>query len=207
MAGPGGDGDTGPQNNKAVTPARHYLSLTPLTKLELPYHPSYNNLESDHSITLSQFLDSLFDEILGIDLDVSSHECGQWTEKSVQMPPPPADGSDVNDTISVPIAVDQRTKTIHDAVWLARRSTHQEDHVKYSELDALLSHNHSHNEAVYTPSVFHGNELLVWDAENLQAAINSGKYSKDFGNVEMASMSHSGILEKDGYKHLPSNHR
>jgi hypothetical protein len=151
---------------------------------------------------LTQFLDGLFDEILGIDFDVSSHECGQWTEESVQMPPPPADDSDVNNTVSVPIAVDQRTKTMHDAVWLARRSTHQEHRVKYSELDALLSHNHSHNEAAYTPSVYHGNELLTWGAEHLRAAMNSGKYSHDLGNVEMASMFPSGVLERDRYDHF-----
>jgi hypothetical protein len=167
---------------------RQYLSLKRLTKLELPHHPAFEKtIASDHSTSLVQFFDSLFTEVQHIDFDQGFKDHGQWKPRDGTVTMPPLVSS--RDTIAVPVSVDKRTKSMNNANWLARRSTHSDTHVKFGELGELLCHDHSRNEAVYTPSVYDANELLSWDEEELLKALRQSSDKDKITNVEMSSRS------------------
>ncbi|RMZ73952.1 Zn(II)2Cys6 transcription factor [Pyrenophora seminiperda CCB06] len=164
--------------------ARQYLVLTNVKKLELPYHSSYDNAASDHSVSLVQFLNSLFAEVQKINFDEDSKACGTWSPKSghVMMPPLEDTGSG---EVAVPISVEKRTKTVNRANWAVRTSYHSDAHVKFSELGELLAEDHSCNEALYTPSILDAVELLRWGKEDLAKALSESNHREEIHKVEM----------------------
>ena len=165
-------------------PARKYLTLGPLKKLDLPHHPSYDNASSDHHVTLAQFLDNILNEVQRINFDEGFEKRGTWSPDNghVMMPPLNATGS--SDMVPVPVSVEKRIKDLNQASWMARTSIHSNAHVKFSELGDLLAKDHSRNEAAYTPSVFDAVELLRWDPEEASRAVN---HHKEVHSVEMFS--------------------
>jgi hypothetical protein len=172
---------------------RQYLSLKRLTKVELPHHPSFEmTVASDHSTSLVQFFNELFTEVQQIDLDQGFKERGKWSPKDGIVTMPPLVSSKDSDSklpIPVPVSVDKRIKAMNNANWLARRSAHSDAHVKLSELGELLCHDHSRNEAVYTPSVYDANELLCWDQDHLLEALRESTHGDKINSVEMSSTS------------------
>ena len=165
-------------------PARKYLTLGPLKKLDLPHHPSYDNASSDHHVTLAQFLDNILNEVQRINFDEGFEKRGTWSPDNghVMMPPLNATGS--SDMVPVPVSVEKRIKCLNQASWMARTSTHSNDHVKFSELGDLLAKDHSRNEAAYTPSVFDAVELLRWDPEE---ALRTVSHHEGIHSVEIFS--------------------
>ncbi|EUC35415.1 hypothetical protein COCCADRAFT_90863 [Bipolaris zeicola 26-R-13] len=165
---------------------RRYLGLKRLEKLDLPYHPLYENAASDHRTSLVEFFNSLFTEIEQVDFDKDPKECGIWSPqtRSVMMSPLNATGD--SKELPVPISVKKRILTINQERWLARTSTHSDSHVKFSELAHLLAREHSRNEYVYTPSVFDAVELLTWGREDLLTALRASTHGERIHNVEMS---------------------
>lgn len=188
----GQDTDTNdkPSNTNSTTTAalkRQYLNLKPLKKLDLPYHPAYDNAASDHNVSLVQFLDNLFSEVRGIDFDEGFENRGTWSPESGHVMMPPLNATESNDAIPVPVSVEKRVKDLNQAKWAVRTSTHSDAHVNFSELGDLLAKDHSHNEAIYTPSVFDAVELLKWDHEELLKAVQQSGHREEIHNVEMFS--------------------
>ncbi|EMD90935.1 hypothetical protein COCC4DRAFT_60247 [Bipolaris maydis ATCC 48331] len=166
--------------------ARRYLCLKRLEKLDLPYHPLYENAASDHRTSLVEFLNSLFTEIDQVDFDKDPKECGIWSPQNGSVLMPPLNATGDNKELPAPISVKKRILTINQERWLARTSIHSDSHVKFSELAHLLAREHSRNECVYTPSVFDAVELLTWDREDLLTALRASKYRESIHNVEMS---------------------
>lgn len=94
--------------------------------------------------------------------------------------------NEINTTKPVPVSVDLRVKVTNKMAWITRRSYHLESDVKYSELDDLLSQDHSRNEARYTPSVYDANELLTWSHEDLEKAVNELNRDGRIQSIEMS---------------------
>ena len=88
----------------------------------------------------------------------------------------------------VPVSVNQRVKVMNNSTWLTRTSYHLDSDVKYAELDALLSQDHSLNEARYTPSVLDAIELLKWAPEDLRTAVDALSQEHRIERVQMCSM-------------------
>ncbi|CAG5183425.1 uncharacterized protein ALTATR162_LOCUS10574 [Alternaria atra] len=186
----GQDADTNakPSNTNSTTTAAlksQYLNLKPLKKLDLPYHPTYDNAASDHNVSFVQFLDNLFSEVRGIDFDEGFENRGTWSPESGHVMMPPLNATESNDAIPVPVSVEKRVKDLNQAKWAVRTSTHSDTHVNFSELGDLLAKDHGRNEAIYTPSVFDAVELLKWDHEELLKAVQQSGHREEIHNVEM----------------------
>ncbi|KAI4928861.1 hypothetical protein J4E85_005483 [Alternaria conjuncta] len=164
-------------------PARKYLTLGPLKKLDLPHHPSYDNVSSDHHVTLAQFLDDILNEVQGINFDEGFEKRGTWSPDNGHVMMPPLNATGNSDMVTVPVSVEKRIKDLNQASWMARTSTHSNAHVRFSELGDLLAKDHSRNEAAYTPSVFDAVELLRWDPEEALRALPIDYAS--FGDVKI----------------------
>lgn len=185
----GVSGSSTATNTTASSSTRRYLDLKRLEKLDLPYHPSYENTATEHRISLVAFLNSLFAEVEQVSFDENAKECGVWTSEkgSVMMPPLNTGSSTSAEPIPVPVSAKKRIITLHQGRWLARTSTHSDAHVEFEELGHLLAREHSRNEAAYTPSVFDAVELLAWSREDLQRALQESEYRETIHGVEMSS--------------------
>ena len=180
---------------------RQYLSLQRLALSELPPHPEFSALHNENRPSLPRFLNIILAEVDKIDFDKGWISHGKWHPDSthVHMPVGTTEGTtqtgakaasadnDKGTTKPVPISVHQRVRVIDKATWLARTSCHLESDVTYTELDELLSQDHSRNEARYTPSVYDANELLTWSPQDLEKAL--GALHRDYGtqSVQMSS--------------------
>ena len=181
--------DTDPTPGNTTTsptsgPARKYLTLKPLKKLDLPHHPSHDNASSDHHVTLAQFLDDILNEVQGINFDEGFEKRGTWSPDNGHVMMPPLNATGNSDMVTVPVSVEKRIKDLNQASWMARTSTHSNAHVRFSELGDLLAKDHSRNEAAYTPSVFDAVELLRWDPEEALRAVS---HHEGIHSVEMFS--------------------
>jgi hypothetical protein len=168
-------------------PARQYLNLKPLKKLDLPHHPSYDNASSDHNVNLVQFLDNLFSEVQRIDFDEGVEKRGIWSPKNGHVMMPPLNIMESSDANPVPVSVEKRIKDVNQASWSGRTSFHSDVHVKFSELSDLLAKDHSRNEAAYTPSVFDAVELLRWNDGELLNALQQSAHQQKIHSAEMFS--------------------
>jgi len=184
--------DSGAIATVGISPARQYLELDNLKKLELPHHPSYSNVASDHSIGLVQFLNNLFTEVQKINFDEGFKACGTWSPKNGHVMMPPL-GDTGGSEVAVPISVEKRTKTVHRASWALRTSYHSDAHVRFSELGELLAEDHSRNESLYTPSILDAVELLRWGKEDLAKALSESDHLEAIHNVDMFSKSGSSL--------------
>jgi hypothetical protein len=121
---------------------RVYLTLKPLTLLEVPPHPDFEDDASEH-IELEKFLNKVFQEaaVVGFDEGWKSHGRVDPTlenDSKVDMPSYPnttGDGTRRN----IPTNVERRSKRINNKIWLARRSHHHRHDVYDTELDKLLA--------------------------------------------------------------------
>ena len=179
--------DSGAITTVGTSPARQYLGLDHLKKLELPPHPSYNNVASDHSVSLVQFLNNLFTEVQEINFDEDFKACGSWSPKGGHVTMPPLGDTEVGSEAAVPISVEKRTKAVNGASWALRTSHHSDAHVKFSELAELLAKDHSRNESLYTPSILDAVELLRWGKEDLAKALSESHHWEAIHNVDMFS--------------------
>jgi hypothetical protein len=151
---------------------RQYLCLKSLTKYDIPV-PKEHAWEGspDSTPTLSQFIIDLFAEVESEDFEAEfknkeTIDCG-----NAQITPLASeDGSASGIFTTIEIKVDQRVKKIKKGNWVARRSLHREADIKLAELENLIIHDHSRNEAKYTPDIYDTNELLRWNREELQKA-------------------------------------
>lgn len=183
--------NAGPDTVSSPTASRRrYLGLSRLSRHELPPHTDFSDVESDHKITLVQFLNDVFREIQREDFNTGFQEKGSKSTEDgfVNMPqlPPVQASATSGQSRKVDLKVDQRIKETPEGNWLARRSLHYESDVKLSELDDLISLNHSQNEANYTPDLYDANELLKWDHDELQKAASNSKHAHNFGSIEMS---------------------
>ena len=184
--------------------ARQYLTLKRLSINELPPHPELTALHVGHKTTLIQFLDNLLTEIEDVDFDSGFTSHGKWhpdginvempmavDQDSTNMSQGPLDSATAHNhaTKSVSISVNQKVKKQGKDIWCARTSHHFERDVKYSELDNLLSRDHSRNEARYTPSVYDANELLTWNAQSIDEAISKLGQKHHLQDVQLSSKS------------------
>jgi hypothetical protein len=185
--------DAGDHVRSGTASVRQYLNLRRLTRIELPHHPSFvKTVASNHSTSLAGFFNDLFTEVQQINFDQGFIERGKWKPKDGSITMPPLDFSKDSDSkvpISVPVSVDKRIKPMNNANWLARTSKHSDAHVTLPELGELLCHEHSRNEAVYTPSVYDANELLSWDEADLLKALRESNHGDKINSVEMSSTS------------------
>lgn len=146
---------------------RTYLDLTPLCLHELPPHGEINQYKGDQGPTLVHFLTSVLTEASCVDLDDET-----WS---------------IHGKFDGPVQVEQRVKGEGSSAFLARRSYHREDDVRYEELDAVLARDHCRKEADYDPSVFDGNVLLRWSEEELLSDVQQLKPDWKASNVQMSS--------------------
>ncbi|KAF2854649.1 hypothetical protein T440DRAFT_416083 [Plenodomus tracheiphilus IPT5] len=184
MAGPTVD-----QRRDAGIP--QYLNLNRLSLSQLPAHPEFPASHRASSVSLSQFLNNLIAEVGRVKLneDVTSH--GSWSPKDTEsklcpyirmpslseslllgsVPETVRTQSTQLETISVPIEVRKWVKRMNNSAWLGRSSLHLGTQVRYEELDELLSRDHGHKEARYTPNLYDTNEILVWNPKDLEKAV------------------------------------
>jgi hypothetical protein len=151
---------------------RPYLYLKSLTKCDIPApkeHPWEGS--ADSTPTLSQFIIDLFAEVKSEDFEAEFTNKGTIDCGNVQITPfASEDGSAPGAPTTIEIKVDQRVKKTKKGNWVARRSLHREADIKLAELENLIFHDHSRNEAKYTPDIYDTNELLRWSHEDLQEA-------------------------------------
>ncbi|KAH7391776.1 hypothetical protein BKA66DRAFT_26427 [Pyrenochaeta sp. MPI-SDFR-AT-0127] len=163
-----------------------YLTLDRLNINDLPPHSDIPIPRKGNTTSLSQFLNNIILEASKIDFDEGFTSHGKWHPAGMNVAMPvltnvgPAEPGPKSIALAatvqtitkpVPVSVDLRVKVMNKVAWVARRSYHLDSDVKYSELDNLLSQDHSRNEARYTPSVYDANELLAWSAEDLDKAV------------------------------------
>ena len=163
---------------------RQYLSLEALCLHELPPHQDLGPHQSSQS--LAGFLQDVLAEAYAVDFDGNEWvQCRKYPSSgsiSVVMP-----GATSAQDKSIRIEVDKRVKGSTSSAFLARRSFHQEVELDYVELDAALSQDHCAIEAKYDPSIFDGNRLLEWSAEDLQKAVQDIKPEWRVQRVQMSS--------------------
>jgi hypothetical protein len=161
---------------------RRYLSLQRLHLDELPYHPDLS-APSPSSPDLSVFLRAVFTEACAEDFESGFVALGKWSPSQGRVRIPALGGGEAD----VPVEVEQRKKTKGKELWFARRSTHEESHVGYAELDRVLTTDHSWYEYLYTPDVYDGNLLLQWDPRDLEEAASRFQADLTVRDVEMRS--------------------
>lgn len=180
-----------PTANREVHPQpRQYLSLQRLSVKELPPHPELSALYNETNETntsLPQFLNTIIAEVDKVDFDKGWTSHGKWHPDGTHVQMPALPNAEDYTTKPVPISVHQRVRVTDKATWLARTSYHLETDVKYSELDNLLSQDHSRNEARYTPSVYDANELLAWSPQDLEKAVAALSRDYNTQSVQMSS--------------------
>jgi hypothetical protein len=171
------------------SPTRQYLELRPLCLHELPPHVETTGGSAIRGPTLASFLKAALTEAYQNDFD--SHAWisgGQYPpEDRLEVIMPPLSTGESDPEICVPVQVEKRAKGNTSSAWLARRSYHHVRSVAYSELDLLLAQDHCRKEAQYTPSVFDANELLKWDAKDLQKAVEELNPDWRIATVQMSS--------------------
>ncbi|CAO2648904.1 Nn.00g098530.m01.CDS01 [Neocucurbitaria sp. VM-36] len=180
---------------------RQYLSLQRLDINQLPSHPEFPAPQNENRTSLVQFLNLILAEVAKVDFDRGWISHGKWQpdntgvlmplrpiEDAVKPAMSPTAMKDTGKGITklVPISVERRLRTTDRATWLTRTSFHLETDVKYSELDDLLSHEHSRNEARYTPSVYDANELLTWSPQDLEKAVVDLHHGYNVQGVQMS---------------------
>lgn len=178
---------------------RPIFSATPLDIARLPPHPDLPTSTTNTKGSLADFLNVVLKEVAETDFDsgwkVHKQEW-QPSEPPVHLPEfpgrsvsTPNSQSNVENrsTKSASISVVQQTKNINQKKWLARTSYHSPSEIEYSELDSLLSQNHSRNEGLYTPSVFDVNELLTWGSGDLEGVVGELDPSFNVQRVQMSS--------------------
>lgn len=168
-----------------------YLNLSRLGLSHLPPHPEFPESLRNDQISLSQFLNNLIAEVGRVKLNEDFTEYGTWTPKDSESPlmpyiimPPPSSSnlaeakndpvsfqSHGTETINVPIEVQKWVKRMNNTSWSGRSSHHLGTQIQYKELDELLSQDHGHKEAQYTPNLYDANELLAWSSEDLEKAV------------------------------------
>ncbi|KAI8935926.1 hypothetical protein NX059_007434 [Plenodomus lindquistii] len=166
-----------------------YLNLNRLSLSQLPPHPDIPASDRVHQVGLSQFLNILIAEVGRVDLNQDTTDHGIWAPKdhetklsrNICMPPPsvydlaePKSSVSRNENpklVKVPIEVRKWVKRMNNTSWLGRSSRHPETTVRYEELDGLLSRDHGHKEARYTPNLYDTNELLSWSTQDLDMAV------------------------------------
>lgn len=158
---------------------RQFLNLDALCMHELPPHVDLGDRDGEIKLTLAEFLSEVITDAYQVDFDdhTWSHH-GRYPSSGsgivVSMSASkPSSGSPPDKDVR--IAVDQRVKGKDkgSSAFLARRSMHSELDVEYLELDAALSQDHCRKEAEYDPSIFHGNRLFEWNAEDLKEAVQT----------------------------------
>jgi hypothetical protein len=167
------------------------LNLESLCLHELPPHVDLTQYKSSQEPTLAGFLNAALAEVYQVDFDDhtwSHHGKVPTSDRSIKVNMPPLRPSlEVAGYIDVPVEVDKRVKGKAKSAFLARRSCHNIRDVDYKELDTALAQDHCRKEADYDPSIFHGNELLKWDAEELQRAVAELKSEWKVKGVQMSS--------------------
>jgi hypothetical protein len=167
-----------------------YLDIHPLCLHELPAHAELVDGRTGHVRTLGEFLNGVLADAYQFELeDVSWTFHGHYPEDktplSITMPPVSGNPPGSSNT-SVPIRVEQRVRGTDSSSWLARRSDHQDKHVRYTELDTLLAQDHCRKEGQYDPSVFDANELIRWNEQELQEATAELKPEWRIDGVQMS---------------------
>jgi hypothetical protein len=171
--------------------SRRYLDIQPIRLYELPLHGDTSNDNTNQGPTLATFLNSVLTEAYQINFDgdnwISHGTFPSAPPGEVRMPPLPGTASAAEK--SVPFQVDKKANGRTSSAWLGRTSYHSAQDIAYSELDTLLSQDHCHKEAEYTPSVFEANQLLKWSEEELQRAVADLKPEWKVKRVQMSSKS------------------
>ncbi|KAH9860543.1 hypothetical protein J1614_011874 [Plenodomus biglobosus] len=182
-------GPTGHERRDAGIP--QYLNLNSLSLSQLPPHPDFPASVRDHQVSLSQFLNNLIAEVGRVKLNEDFTHHGTWAPKDaesklepcIRMPPPSRrdfsesatnpvrNRRNQDETVTVPIVVQKWVKRMNGSSWLGRSSHHLGTQIQYEELDQLLSQDHGHKEARYTPNLYDTNELLAWSPQDLENAV------------------------------------
>lgn len=192
----------GKRGSPAVVPdawERPIFSATPLDISDLPPHPDLPTPPGTQGKRgLEDFLNAVLKEVAETDFDNgwNVHK-KEWrpSEPAIHLPElsdrklstgnnhfNPENPS----TKTASITVSQQTKDINQKKWLARTSYHSAVEIKFSELDGLLSQDHSRNEGLYTPSVFDVNELLVWSVGDLEGVVGDLEKGSGVKRVQMS---------------------
>lgn len=146
---------------------------------------------------MTTFLTAVFNEALKEDFETGFTIEGTWAPSGKNVKIVGLDGG----SSTVPVSVEQRKRGKGDTTWFARRSKHAETDVRHTELDALLMNDHSWWEYQYTPDLYDGNLLLVWDAQALAEAAGSLKQDLGIADVEMRSK----LLERLKPRTIPAD--
>lgn len=167
---------------------RRYLTFDRLCLHELPLHPDLVGGQDGNGPTLVGFLQQVLAEAYAVDFDDGTWSSqGKYPSSENTRVSIPGVGS--AEEKSVRVEVEKRVKDKDGDAFLARRSVHDEGEVEYGELDAALSRDHCAKEAIYDPSIFDGNRVLEWSAEDLKIAVQELKPEWRVQSVQIASKS------------------